>query len=61
MPVKNMHRQRKLLLIAAAVGFISVFLPWVRMDVGGFLQGMGVDTSVNGFRSVGIWILMKMD
>ena len=58
MPVKNMHRQRKLLLIAAAIGFISVFLPWVRMDVGGFLQGMGVDTSVNGFRSVGILVFL---
>jgi hypothetical protein len=54
-----MHRQRQLLLIAAGLGVISIFLPWVKMDVGGFLQGMGVDNSLNGLRGMGILVFIN--
>lgn len=53
-----MHRQRQYLLVAAGLGVISIFLPWVKMDVGGFLEGMGVDNSLNGFRGLGILVLI---
>lgn len=54
MDYKGMHRQRRFLLIAAGLGVIATFLPWVKMDVGGFLEGLGVNNSVNGFRSIGL-------
>lgn len=58
MNYKTMDRQRRYLLIAAAAGVISVFLPWVKMDVGGFLQGLGVGHSINGFRGIGILVFI---
>jgi hypothetical protein len=48
-----MNNQRKFLLIAAAVGIIAAFLPWVSVSAGMFGMSMG-SVSVNGFHGVGI-------
>ena len=48
MNFQSMHRQRKFILIAAALGIISVFLPWVTISI------FGVTQSINGFRGSGI-------
>jgi hypothetical protein len=45
-----MSKQRKLLLIAAIAGVISIFLPW--HQVGGFSEGF----SINGFHGVGVLV-----
>jgi hypothetical protein len=48
-----MNNQRKFILIAAAVGIIAAFLPWVSVSAGMFGMSMG-SVSVNGFHGVGI-------
>lgn len=48
MNFQTMNKQRKFLLIAAAVGFISMFLPWISISVMGFTQ------SSNGMHGWGI-------
>jgi hypothetical protein len=52
MNFQMMNNQRKLILIAAAIGVISVFLPWVTVSM------MGFSESVNGFRGVGIIVFL---
>jgi hypothetical protein len=52
MNFQTMSKQRKYILIAAAAGLISVFLPWI--TVGAF----GMSNSVNGFRSYGIAVFI---
>ena len=52
MNFQTMSKQRKYILIAAAVGLISVFLPWI--TVGAF----GMSNNVNGFRSYGIAVFI---
>jgi len=49
MNFQTMNKQRKFVLIAAAVGLISCFLPWITISFGGFGGG-----SVNGMHSWGI-------
>jgi NADH:ubiquinone oxidoreductase subunit 6 (subunit J) len=48
-----LNKQRKMILIAAAVGLISVFLPWIKLSAGMFGQEV-VSESVNGFHGWGI-------
>ena len=52
MNFQTMHRQRKFILIAAAAGVISMFLPWVSISA----FGMDVGQSNNGVRGGGILI-----
>jgi hypothetical protein len=47
-----MHKQRKYILIASAVGIIALFLPWTTVSVGIF--GVSNSESTNGFHSYGI-------
>ena len=48
-----MSKQRKFILIAAAVGVIAMFLPWIKVSVFGFTAG-----SVNGMHDWGILIFL---
>ena len=52
MNFQTMNKQRKFILIAAAVGIISMFLPWISISVS-FL-GYGASHSENGFHGIGI-------
>ena len=47
-----MNKQRKFVLIAAAAGLISMFLPWIRISVFGLTQ------SVNGLHGTGILVFL---
>lgn len=47
-----MSKQRKFILLAAVVGIISIFLPWLTVSV------FGVTNSTNGFRSYGIVVFL---
>ena len=55
MNFQTMNKQRKFILIAAAVGVISTFLPWVSVNFGGF-GSFGY--SVNGFNGIGILVFL---
>jgi len=48
MNFRTMSRQRKYVLICAAVGFISMFLPWLSISILGFQH------SVNGMHEKGV-------
>lgn len=48
-PLTGMHKQKLYALIVAAVGLLSVFLPWWKFSLGGF-----GGYSVNGLRDLGI-------
>ena len=52
MNFQTMSKQRKFVLISAAVGFISMFLPWVSISVLGYTQ------SVNGMHDKGILVFL---
>ena len=52
MNFQTLNIQRKLILIAAAVGVISIFLPWLSVSI------FGQSTSVNGFRDTGIVVFL---
>lgn len=52
MNFQTMNKQRKFVLISAAVGFISMFLPWVTVSVLGFSQ------SANGMHDKGILVFL---
>lgn len=47
-----MNKQRKFVLIAAAVGVISMFLPWISVSVLGFSQ------TINGMHDKGILVFL---
>lgn len=47
-----MHRQRLFIVIAAAIGAISVFLPWRTVSVGFF--GASMSEGMNGFNGAGV-------
>ncbi|HUZ59773.1 MAG TPA: hypothetical protein VMU83_13440 [Hanamia sp.] len=47
-----MNKQRKFVLISAAVGFISMFLPWFSFSM------MGYSQSVNGMHDKGILVFL---
>lgn len=53
MNFQTMNKQRKFILIAAAVGVISTFLPWVSVSFGGFGS-----YSANGFSGIGILVFL---
>lgn len=48
MNFQTLNKQRKFVLIAAVVGIISCFLPWISISV------LGYSTSVNGMHSWGL-------
>jgi uncharacterized protein YacL len=52
MNFETMSKQRKMILIAAAIGVIAMFLPWWSLDMG-FVKG-----SVNGMHSEGIVVFL---
>ena len=52
MNFQTMNRQRKLILITATIGIISVFLPWVTISI------LGMTQSINGFRGWGILVFL---
>ncbi len=47
-----MSKQRKFLLISSAVGFISMFLPWVSISMFGYTQ------SANGMHKEGVVVFI---
>lgn len=53
MDFKTMHNQRKFVLIAAAVGLISTFLPWATVSAGRFGS-----ISTNAFGGWGILVFL---
>lgn len=53
-----MNKQRKLILIAAAIGIISTFLPWIKISAGAF--GYNVSQSTNGFHGIGIFYFILL-
>ena len=56
MNFQTMSKQRKFILIAAAVGIISIFLPWATVSMG--MLGVSESESANGFRSYGILVFL---
>jgi hypothetical protein len=52
MNFQTMNSQRKLILVAAVAGVISVFLPWVTVSI------FGESNSINGFRGIGIIVFL---
>jgi hypothetical protein len=51
-----MHKQRKYVLILAAIGAISVFLPWFTANAEGL--GIQLNVSENGFHGTGILVFL---
>ena len=47
-----MSKQRKFLLISSAVGFVSMFLPWVSISMFGYTQ------SANGMHKEGVIVFL---
>lgn len=52
MNFQTMNKQRKFILIAAAIGAIAMFLPWVTFSAFGF------SSSVNGMHGIGILVFL---
>src|SRR5664279_5727761 len=52
MNFQTMNKQRKFVLIAAAIGVISMFLPWISVSVLGYSQ------TVNGMHDKGILVFL---
>ncbi len=52
MNFQTMNKQRKFVLIAAAAGIISMFLPWVSISLFGYSQ------SVSGMHDIGILVFI---
>lgn len=52
MNFQTMNKQRKFVLIAAVVGVIAMFLPWVRISF------LGLSNSVNGMHGSGIMVFL---
>lgn len=52
MNFQTMNKQRKFVLIASAIGIISMFLPWISVSVFGYSQ------SVNGMHDKGILVFL---
>jgi peptidoglycan/LPS O-acetylase OafA/YrhL len=49
-----MSKQRKMILIAAAIGVVCMFLPWVSISI----PYLGQSASVNGMRDSGILVFL---
>lgn len=56
MNFSTIHKQRKLILLAAIVGIIAVFLPWITVSASMF--GESISRSTNGFRGAGILVFL---
>lgn len=58
----NLHQQKLIAIVIAAVGLIALILPWqsVSINLGGFggIEGATRGNSVNGFRSWGLLSLL---
>lgn len=54
MNFNTLHKQRKAILIAAVIGVIGVFLPWITV---GFL---GQNIHSNGFHGIGILAFLAL-
>lgn len=54
MNFQTMSKQRKMILIAAAVGVVAMFLPWWSFSLGGFGGG-----SANGMHNEGIIVFLS--
>jgi len=52
----NLHKQKLYAIIIAAIGLISVFLPWWKVSFG--FGGFGGGYSINGFRDLGIIVFL---
>src|SRR5689334_8359928 len=52
MNFQTMHRQRKFIMLASALGIIAAFLPWQTISAGIF--GASVSSGVNGFHGIAI-------
>lgn len=52
MNFQTMNKQRKFVLIASAIGVISMFLPWISVSVFGYTQ------SQNGMHDLGILVFI---
>ncbi|HWB28512.1 MAG TPA: SHOCT domain-containing protein [Chitinophagaceae bacterium] len=52
MNFKALHKQKKYILVAAAAGILSIFLPWLTVSAGIF--GESISRSTNGFSGIGI-------
>ena len=52
MNFQTMNKQRKFVLIAAAAGIVSMFLPWISVSVLGFSQ------TINGMHDKGILVFL---
>ena len=52
MNFQTMGKQRKFILIAAGVGFVAMFLPWIRISI------FGLSNSVNGMHDKGILVFI---
>jgi len=52
MDFATLNKQRKFALIAAVIGLISIFLPWISVS------GFGAGYSANGFSSYGIMVFI---
>lgn len=53
MNFQTMNKQRKFILIAAGIGIIAMFLPWIKISFLGYTAG-----SVNGMHDWGILIFL---
>lgn len=53
MNFQTMNTQRKFMMIAAGVGVIAMFLPWIRISLFGFGS-----ESINGFHDTGILVFL---
>ncbi len=52
MNFQTMSKQRKFILIAAGIGIIAMFLPWIRISI------FGMSNSVNGMHDKGILVFI---
>ena len=52
MNFKKTSKQRKFILIASGLGFVSMFLPWVRISF------FGINGSLNGMHGKGILVFL---
>jgi len=52
MNFQTMNKQRKFVLIASAIGIISMFLPWISVSIFGYTQ------SQNGMHDLGILVFI---
>jgi Na+/pantothenate symporter len=56
MNFQTLHKQRKFILVLAAIGAISVFLPWFTVSAEGL--GVRISESQNGFRGTGVLVFL---